>query len=76
MMRSPRAPEIASVDAGKPGLQKTFARTYAGLGKTPNWARGKTCIDTAEAIPDPSWQIKMARHHLRDAYARLKAAGR
>ena len=72
----PGTPEITSVDAGKPGLPKTFARTYTGLGKTLNWASGKTCIDTAEAVPDPSRQIKTVRHHLRDAYARLKAAGR
>ena len=29
--------ERMSVDAGKPGLQKTFARTYAGLGRTLDW---------------------------------------
>ena len=75
MVNSPVS-ERMSVDAGKPRLQKIFARTYAGLGKTPNWTSGKTCIDTAEVVPDPDWQIKMVRHHLRDTHACLKAAGR
>ena len=75
-MANSQVSERMSDDAGKVGLQKTFARTYAGLGRTLDWTSGKTCIDTAEVVPDPDWQIKMAQHHLRDTHACLKAAGR
>ena len=36
-MANSQVSERMSDDAGKPGLQKTFARTYAGLGRTLDW---------------------------------------
>ena len=76
MMNSPgRRRERQLMPAGRT-VEDFCPHVCAGLGKTPDWVKAKTCTDTVEAVPDPNRQIKTVRHHLRDTRACLKTAGR